>query len=302
MIEVPAGLATAIRDRLGDDGDLWVMGVPSRVAAIQRAWAITVEQPFDPPGSAAFAAPATTAGGRACVLKINAPDERTRWEGEALRRWNGAGAVRLLADDGSGALLLERAQPGTPLTDADDEDAANDIAATLLERLWQPLPVDHPLPRLRSEAFGLARSLERQWTSLGRPLPRLLAGRAVAAFAELGEDQPEQVLLHRDFRHGNILRAERERWLAIDPQPLAGERAYDLGALVRDRPAALLLDRHPSRRLARRVDMLSERLGTDRDRVREWALAQAAELGLRSLSAGDHETAEEQFRAARWLA
>ncbi|MDX6593002.1 MAG: streptomycin 6-kinase [Gaiellales bacterium] len=302
MIEVPAGLASAIRDRLGDEGDMWVMSIPSRVAAIERAWSITVEEPFDPPGSAAFTAPAATAGGRVCVLKINAPDERTRWEGEALRRWNGAGAVALLADDGSGTLLLERAQPGTPLTDLDDEDAANEIAATLLERLWQPLPVDHGLPRLRSEAFGFTRSLERQWSSLGRPVPRLVVSRAIAGFAELGEEQPEQVLLHRDLRHGNILRAEREPWLVIDPQPLVGERAYDLGALVRDRAAVLLADRHPSRRIARRVDMLSERLGADRERVREWALAQAVELGLQSLSAGDHETAEEHFRAARWIA
>jgi streptomycin 6-kinase len=302
MIEVPAVLASAIRDRLGDEGDMWVMSVPSRVAAIERAWAITVEEPFDPPGSSAFAAPAATAGGRPCVLKINTPDERTHWEGEALRRWDGNGAVALLADDGAGALLLERAQPGTPLTEIDDEDEANEIAATLLERLWQPLPVDHGLPRLRTEAFGLARSLERQWSSLGRPLPRVLAGRAIAAFTELGDEQPEQVLLHRDLRHGNVLRAEREPWLAIDPQPIAGERAYDLGALVRDRPAALLADRHASRRIARRVDMLCERLGADRERVREWAFAQAVELGLRSLSAGDHETSEDHLRAARWLA
>jgi streptomycin 6-kinase len=302
MIEVPAGLATAVRDRLGDDGDLWVMSVPSRIAALERAWSISVDEPFHPPGSAAFAAPATTSRGRPCVIKISSPDERTRFEGEALRRWNGAGAVRLLADDGAGALLLEHARPGTPLSELADEDAANEIAAALLERLWLPLPVDHGLPRLRAEAFGFARSLERQWASLGRPLPRLLVGRAIAAFAELGEDQPEQVLLHRDFRHGNVLRAEREQWLAIDPQPLAGERAYDIGPLVRDRPAALLADRHASRRLSRRIDMLSERLAADRARVREWAFAQAVELGLRRLAEADHEAAGEHFRAARWLA
>jgi streptomycin 6-kinase len=302
VIEVPSGLASAIRDRLGDEGDLWVMSVPSRVAALEQTWAITVDEPFHPPGSSSFTAPATTTRGRACVLKISSPEERMRWEGEALRRFGGDGAVQLLADDGEGALLLEHARPGTPLTAMDDEDAANEVAATVLERLWRPLGSGHPFPRLTVESRSAARTLERMWASRGRPVPRLLAGRAVAAFAELGADQSEQLLLHGDLRQGNVLRAERMRWLAIDPEPLAGERAYDLGPLVRDRPDVLLLDRHPARRMRRRVDMLSERLGTDRERVHEWAFAQAVELGLRRLSEGDHAAAEEHFRAARWLA
>lgn len=301
MIEVPASVARRVRDRLGDDGELWVMSIPSRVSALEQTWSISVDEPFDPPGTASFTAPATTPSGRPCVLKIAAPDERAAPEAEALRRWGGTGAVQLLAADGTGALLLERARPGTPVADLADEDAANEIAARLLERLWRPLEGDHPFPRLPTEARAAARSLERQWASLGRPVPRLIAGHAVAAFAELGAEQPEQLLLHRDLRHANILRAEREPWLAIDPQPLAGERAYDIGPLVRDRPSVLLADRHPSRHLTRRVDMLSERLGADRTRVREWALAQAVDLGLRSLAAHDQDTAEEHFRAARWL-
>jgi streptomycin 6-kinase len=39
---------------------------------------------------------------------------------------------------------------------------------------------------------------------------------------------PLEVLLATDLRAANILRAEREPWLVIDPKPFAGDPAYDV--------------------------------------------------------------------------
>jgi len=85
----------------------------------------------------------------------------------------------------------------------------------------------------------------------------------------------EPVLLHGDLHHDNILAAERQPWLAIDPKGLVGEPEYEVGALLRNPMPGLLAIPHPERVLARRLDILAESLGFDRDRLRAWGLAQA---------------------------
>jgi streptomycin 6-kinase len=41
------------------------------------------------------------------------------------------------------------------------------------------------------------------------------------------------VLLHQDLHADNVLAAQREPWLTIDPKPLSGEREFGVTALVR---------------------------------------------------------------------
>jgi streptomycin 6-kinase len=42
--------------------------------------------------------------------------------------------------------------------------------------------------------------------------------------AELA-DEPGDRMLHWDLHYDNVLTAQREPWIAIDPEPLIGERA-----------------------------------------------------------------------------
>ena len=80
---------------------------------------------------------------------------------------------------------------------------------------------------------------------------------------------------HGDLHHGNVLSATREPWLAIDPKGVAGEPAYEPGALLRN-PFPHLLELPDVRRLtSRRLDILAGALAVDRDRLRAWAFAQA---------------------------
>jgi streptomycin 6-kinase len=74
------------------------------------------------------------------VLKVNwAFDEDSRHEADALRLFNGDGAVRLLRDDGRGALLLERLDPDRSLWRLPEMEA-DEIAAGILRRVWRPPP------------------------------------------------------------------------------------------------------------------------------------------------------------------
>ena len=85
----------------------------------------------------------------------------------------------------------------------------------------------------------------------------------------------EAALLHGDLHHHNILAAGRQPWLAIDPKGIVGEPAYEVGALLRNPMPELLQSERPKRLLARRLDILSERLGFERERLVGWGTAQA---------------------------
>jgi streptomycin 6-kinase len=83
------------------------------------------------------------------------------------------------------------------------------------------------------------------------------------------------MLLHGDLHQENILSAERQPWLAIDPKGVIGEPAYETGALLCNMLPHLLQMPHPERVLARRIAQLSAELGLERARIRDWGLAQA---------------------------
>jgi streptomycin 6-kinase len=211
------------------------------------------------------------------VLKLVRAHRESEHEADALHAWDGDGAVRLLAQNGD-ALLLERCEPGTPLSAA-GQDAALDVLIELLPRLWRP--AGEPFRTLVDEAA---------WWFPKLPRTRLGAA-AREAIEALAGTQGEQVLLHQDLHGGNVLRAERSPWLAIDPKPLVGEREFDPASLIRD-----TRERIDERLVQRRLDLLSELLGLDRERMRCWAIVHALAWGVE----GDQADAE-MINCARWL-
>jgi streptomycin 6-kinase len=124
---------------------------------------------------------------------------------------------------------------------------------------------------LRAGEAGLQR-LRAEFGGGGGPFPARLVEQAETLFAELLASAAEPVLLHGDLHHQNILAAEREPWLAIDPKGLIGEPAYEVGALLRNQ---LHMPADTSGLLARRVDQFAGELGLDRQRLLGWGLAQA---------------------------
>src|SRR4051812_27167025 len=140
--------------------------------------------------------------------------------------------------------------------------------------------VRSPHRRLEQVVEAWSTEIPATWESLGRPFERALVERAVEAAATLGPDQGEQVLLHQDMHGGNVLRAQRQEWLAIDPKPLIGEREFDLASLLRDRRDSLAVDPQAGGRVRRRLDLLAADTGLDRERLRGWAIVHALAWGM----------------------
>jgi streptomycin 6-kinase len=268
---VPEKLARTTIALRGVAGAEWLNRLAAIISRCEERWSLKVGPPFPEP-SYNWVAPALGADGTAAVLKLSFPNAEFRAEAEALRMFDGRGAARLLELD-RGAMLLERLEPGMPLTTVQDDEEATSIAADVLGQLWRPVPPDHPFPLVSDWVLGLER-LRRNFGGGTGPIPCALVERAEALFAELIPSQAQPVLLHGDLHHFNVLAARRQPWLAIDPKGVVGEPAYDTGALLHN-PAELLDTPHPGKVLGRRIDQLAEQLSLDRSRVRGWGISQA---------------------------
>jgi streptomycin 6-kinase len=296
VIEIPSGLRWW---RRRPDGAAWLERLPRLVAECAELWGLRVA-PAYAGSNVSLVAPVERADGMRAVLKVYFPDlwENER-EGDALAHWDGRGAVRLLQQDRTRrALLIERCEPGTPLWKIGDDDEVITIAVDVLRRLWWPAPGEHPFRLLADDTTRWADAFPDAWKQLGRPFEPSLVEAAIEAVRELVPTQGNPVVLHQDFHSGNVLRAEREAWLAIDPQPLVGEREFDAASLLRDRGGELLGGPDPPRRLRRRLDSLSAQLDLDRERIRRWAIVHALAWGV---SAAAQKAEAEMIACARLL-
>jgi streptomycin 6-kinase len=196
---------------------IWLDALPDAIERLQARWSLTIGAPFDSVEvSCAWVAPVSLADGGSAVLKLGMPHMEGEREIDGLRFWNGDPTVRLLdADAELNAMLLERCEPGTPLRSL-PEPEQDVVVAGLLRRLWRPVPSPHPfLPLAEMTAAWTRETLEvvDSWADAG------LVEEGLRLFEELPRSAPSEVLLATDLHAGNILRAERESWLVIDPKP-----------------------------------------------------------------------------------
>jgi streptomycin 6-kinase len=222
-------------------------------AAVARDWELRLGEPYPPGAASLCVVRAELSDGTPAVLKLSHPHRESEQEADALERWDGDGAVRLLRrDDERGALLLERCEPGTFLSEGADDPLG--VLIELLPRLWKDATGFHTLAdevdwwELDGEIGGLAR--------------------------ELAATQGELVLVHQDLHGDNVLAAEREPWLVIDPKPLAAEREFAVAPIVRSGELG-----HSKREVLYRLDRLCRELGLDRERARGWTIVQTVAWG-----------------------
>lgn len=262
-----------------ESGAAWLARLPKLVSELIEIWGLQLEAPFEG-ANVSYVVPAVR-DTRRVVLKIQWPHDECVHEADALRIWSGLGAVRLLAHDAERhALLLEHCQPGVCLSATPDVDPLG-VLIGLLPNLWKT--AGPPIRSLREEAMGWAATLDADWQTAGRPCERRLIDAATAFIAELADNQGEQVLVHQDLHGENVLSAEREPWLAIDPKPLTAEREFSLAPIIHSFELG-----HSQAQLVRRLDRLSSELGLDRGRAGRWAVAQTVAWSFDSSHADRH--------------
>ncbi|MBU0512294.1 MAG: aminoglycoside phosphotransferase family protein [Chloroflexi bacterium] len=273
MYSIPTDFANCMIEMYSDEGRAWLSALPSTLHEYAQRWSLTLRPPF--PLSYNYVAPAVRADGSEAVLKLGFPNRELLSEMHALQLCAGRGMVRLLeVDFERQVFLLERIRPGVELVTVEDDEQATRIAAQVMQQLWRPVTDARPLLTVESWTAGLQK-LGPHFGGTTGPFPEYLVDAAEQILAEFIPSMGERVLLHGDLHHWNILSATRQPWLALDPKGVIGEREYEVGALLRN-PWGEFHTRPDMKTIqARRVDILSEMLGFERQRMLGWGMAQA---------------------------
>lgn len=293
--EPPQRLVRALGETYGDAAAAeWLKALPELARdAINRS-GLAAERVVAPGGRSSLVVLVPDG-----VVKLAPAFARPDLERDALAHWNGWGAVRLLApsEPAPGALLLERLHPEVSLRSLPEAKALLEAADTV-RKLWVEPTAGHGFESVAERTARQAAPMEAYRAD---PEAGALVTAALEARTELLAGPAEAVLLHGQFRQGKVLAGDRAPWLAVGPEPLVGERAYDLARLVRDRVEDLVAASAGASAARRRVNKLADSLELDRDRLRGWTLFRAVESATRALTAGRRTDAELLLEFAGWL-
>jgi streptomycin 6-kinase len=302
-LEPPERLVRTVTAWEGDAGREWLARLPGVVAGCLDRWGLTVERVVAAGGQISMIVLVRDEDGEPAVLKVGMVNRETEQEHAALAHWGGRGAVRLLrAEPAEGAMLLERLQADVSLRSLAEPKALLE-AEGVLQRLWVPPADGHPFRSVAAATGELAALLRERRAAPCAADAAAVIDEALAAQAELAgsADAVESVLLHGDYHQGNVLAGRRVPWLAIDPKPLVGERAFDLAWLARDRLSTLAAQPGSRATARRRIAKLADALEVDAGRLRGWSVFRAVEAGVWCLSVGGREDGELLLEFASWL-
>ncbi|MFF6998076.1 aminoglycoside phosphotransferase family protein [Streptomyces sp. NPDC008313] len=288
----PAGAAHS-----ADATDGWLDALPRLLQEAVEQRELTVERVQAPGGRSSLVVLVRRIDGTPAVLKLAPPRARPESERAALAHWDGRGAVRLLdPGDTHGVLLLERLHPEMSVRSLPEPKALLEAAGTL-RRLWVEPPAGHVFETVAERTGRQAEAMRAESDAVVGPL----VDAALAARDELLDQAPEARLLHGTFRQSKVLAGERMPWLAVGPDPVIGECAFDLARLVRDRVEDLIASPSGASITRRRVKRLAESLEVDQERLRGWTLFRAVESGVRARRVGRAQDAELLLEFAGWL-
>jgi streptomycin 6-kinase len=314
-MNLPPEFISTIQNTFGDEGHTFLKALPESIAEASSQWNLTDVQPVPalsynfvafakrfPSPSQASPLGGSGRGGRGegenVVLKMAVPNREFRSEMAALKLFNGEGACRVLeCDEEKYWMLLERLNPGVMLATLEDDEEATRIAAEVMKRIWSPLdnvtlsgakglPDDGKDPSLAlrmtdtskfiqlTDWFDGLKRLRNMFNGGTGPLNAKLVERVESSVKGFFAEDHHPVLMHGDFHHFNVLSSERG-WLIIDPKGVIGPAGYEVGPLLMNPWGDLLNGTNYRRMTKRRIDILHEHLGFERERIREWGLAHA---------------------------
>jgi streptomycin 6-kinase len=265
----------------------WLAQLPAIVRELEIRWSLTLGPPYDHGDvRCSWVAPAERQDGSRAVIKLGMADMESAHEIQSLAFWDGDPTVHLLeADVEQNAMLLERCEPGRALRELPEREQ-DIVIAGLLRRLWRRPEPPHPFRPLASMLAVWSQETidsESRWPDPG------LVREGLRLLEELARLSPDDVLLATDLHAGNVLRARREPWLAIDPKPFVGDRAYDVTQHLLNCESRVISS--PDTTVRRMADLLE----VDAGRIRLWMFARAA--------AGPRDTwSEDSSRLAKALA
>lgn len=262
-------LSTAFRSKIsntfGDQGQQWLKQLPELIKQCEKQHAIKIEKVLDDL-SYNYVANAIDDSGQPLIIKIGVVNTGFSNEIDALTAMAGSGVVKLIhADKTLGMMLLEKLIPGKTLATVTNDNEATTIACSLMQQIVQAVPENHEFKTTQDWFKRFDKKVDSSYISTK------LIDKAQVIARELHQSISKYMLLHGDLHHFNILSAQREPWLAIDPKGVIGEHEFEVSALMRNPIPDIVTAMKTKAVLKNRADIICEQLRFDRQKVLAWA-------------------------------
>ena len=200
------------------------------------------------------------------MLKLALVEEERRGA-DLMQWWNGNGAAKVVAHHHE-ALLMERACGAKNLLHMakhSQDDEASQIICRVVTQLHT----------CREEMTPSLEALHQRFNAL-RQAALLSHDSLMSLCCSVAEtllsSPQDEVVLHGDIHHGNILDFGERGWLAIDPKGLFGERGYDYANLFCNPELSTCTQRE---RFLRQLTVVTQAANLDRQRLLMWIMAYA---------------------------
>ncbi len=295
-MNLPSEFISNVQNTYREEGHAFLKALPELIAEASARWGLTDVQPAPTLSYnfVAFAKSPSLSGsptgvlgkgdrgeGGDVVLKMGVPNNEMRSEMAALRLFNGEGACKLLDyHEEKCWMLLEKLTPGVMLSTMEDDEEATHIAAEVMKRIWRGLDtfvLDHhenKFIQLTDWFLGGFERMRKRFNGGTGPLNEKLVERVESSVKDFFVENHNPVLMHGDFHHYNILSSERG-WLVIDPKGVMGPAGYEVGPLMINPWNSFSDGSMVMIQVKKRIDILHEHLGFERERILEWSLAHA---------------------------
>ena len=301
-MNLPPEFISNVQNTFREEGHAFLESLPDLIADASARWGLTdvVPSPELSYNFVAFAKTSFTSkhaksakiknglrdlsalgGSKDVVLKMGVPNREIRSEMAALKLFNGEGACRLLDYDEERCwLLLEMLRPGVMLVEMEDDEEMTHIAAEVMRKTQKPVGARHVSPlrnnfiQLTDWFYGAFERMRRTFNGGTGPFNEKIVERVESSVKDFFVENHNPVLMHGDFHHYNILSSERG-WLVIDPKGVIGPAGYEVGPFMLNPWSGFSDGVNYQSMIKKRIDILHEHLGFERERILEWSLAHA---------------------------
>lgn len=295
-MNLPISFQERIMNCFHEEGKDWLLTLEARVDEIAGKWNLTLGGPVTNLSYNYVLNVIDDKTGHTYILKMGLPGEDFENEVNALQLYNGVGCAQLIkADVNNGAMLLERLQPGTMLSEQRDEVLAIQHFCRVWKKIRRPFPEDHTFPIITDWANTFTNYCDTPFSEGN--IPHEWVRTAEAYVHEIIASSDEIELLHGDLHHENILYSEQRGWLAIDPKGVGGDPCFDVIPFMVNH---LFTKQDPENVLKLRIDILCDELNLNREKLLKAAIVMSTLKACWSIEENGPYW-KEMYQCAKWF-
>jgi streptomycin 6-kinase len=265
MINLPSEFINKVISVHGDKGRVWFDNLDKLIIYCKHKWQFELTEIKNL--SFNFVAEVQLKDSSKAILKLGLPGKEFQSELATLAAYNGQGFCKLLdAEPEKGIMLLECIEPGKHLSSIQNDLAAATAVADLIKNMNELDPKASFSFQTAGDQYNHLVNLHKRFGNTN--IPECLFNSAESAWQSIQANLQQQRLLHGDLHQENILSAPNGEWKAIDPKGIISETGYELVPfLIND-----LKYKDIQSTISKRIDIFSDQLDIDRDRIIQWGI------------------------------